>query len=115
MCGRVSDIIINFLVKLENRQTITHMIEFLLEKYAYYNDPNNMAIRKFSRSDLEAISLSIMSLINTSILALEKYLPQETLLHSITPAVDRHLQNYGVGAEVIDVIGALAQTFKLSF
>lgn len=56
-----------------------------------------------------------MSLLNTSILALEKYMPQQDLLNNITPVVEEHLKKYGVGGEVIDVIGSLVQTFKQSF
>ena len=69
-CDKLSNIIINCLVKLDDRQTIVHMIEYLLQKYFEYNDPNNMNIRHYSKNDLEMISLSIFSLSNTAILAL---------------------------------------------
>lgn len=72
---RLTNIIINCLIKLEDRQIINHMIDFLTQKYYFFNGEAKGGNFQHSHNNLELISQSILSLINTAALALEKYLP----------------------------------------
>lgn len=60
--------IMNCLMKIRARETLIFMIEFLITKYQYFYQRNT--------PDLEIILQSILSIMNTSVLALENTVPK---------------------------------------
>lgn len=99
--------IMNCLMKIRARETLIFMIEFLINKYQYF----------FQRNvpDLEIILQSILSIMNTSVLAMENTVPKIELMNKIISVIDNHIRRFGIEDEGINMISCLVVVFNKSF
>ena len=78
----------NCLMKMKSRETIIYMIDFLISKYQFFYQQNI--------PDIEIILQSIMSVMNTDVLALENTVPKVELMNRITSVIDNHIRRFGI-------------------
>lgn len=64
------------------------MIDFLINKYQFFFQQN--------MPDLEIILQSVLSIMHTSVLALENTVPKIELMNKICVVVDSHIRRFGV-------------------
>ena len=78
----------NCLMKMKSRETIIYMIDFLISKYQFFYQQNI--------PDIEIILQSVMSVMNTAVLALENTVPKVELMNRITSVIDNHIRRFGI-------------------
>lgn len=83
------------------------MIDFLITKYQDFFQKNI--------TDLEIILQSILSIMNTSILALENTVPKHDLMNRIISVIDNHIRRFGIEDEGINMISCMVVVFSKNF
>lgn len=73
----------NCLIKIQNREVVLQMLDFLMGKYYYFYE------KQVIDQDLRLISLS--SVIHTCILALENTIPKDGLINNLCTLIDKHI------------------------
>jgi hypothetical protein len=84
------------------------MTEFFIQQYNTYLQQPNLR-------DQEIRLISIITLIHTCIMALEKSGADVSLMHSVNNLLNAHIKKFGVEEEGLSVISSIAMTFKHNF
>lgn len=99
--------IMNCIMKIRVRETLVFMVEFLINKYEELYSQNH--------PDIEIMLQHVISVMHTSILALESTVPKMDLLQKICGVIDSQIRRFGIEEEGINLIGAMCISFNRNF